>query len=283
MASLALLSANVGVAAAAGFPQCPPVGSDTGCGQVIVAEPGGTANVLVDGSQGAYDGSEDTLVGVQNNSGKAISKLNLASPTGQRIFGFDGDGICSPTTWVTSTQTTPPGCPNPILGIGFGPTGYEGPGTSFSNVSPNLITGTVNFNPAIKAGGSAYFGLEGALAAAELRSSQDGPIPGPVAVSGRTVRFELTCAGPSGCSGKVRLLVRQIGKKVSRNILGTRGHIVVIGSTPLSMGMGQTVSVTVKPNNTGTRLLKSHRNGLQPTLRVVIANASYMIALVKLP
>ena len=75
-----------------------------------------------------YDGVEDTLIGVQNNSGRPISSINLASTTAS-IFGFDQDGICDPSSWPAPTTTnTPPGCPGPQ---GFGPTGYEGPGTSF--------------------------------------------------------------------------------------------------------------------------------------------------------
>ncbi len=281
--SLALLIPHVGVASAAQFPQCPAVGSDTGCAQVIVASSDGTANVLVDPSQGPYDGSDDTLVGMQNNSGKPISRLNLGSPTGQRIFAFDGDGLCSPTTWVTRNPTTPPGCPNPVLGIGFGFTGYEGPGISFSNISPNQMTGTVNFNPAIRAGGSAYFALEGALTAGQLRSTQDGPIPGPATVSGSTVQFQLTCVGAPSCAGKARLVVKQQGKRISANLLQGKGHLVVVGSVPVSIGGGQTITAAIKPNNTGKRLLKAHRNGFKTTIRVVIANTTYTVGAVKLP
>ena len=43
-------------------------------------------------AQGPYDGVEDTLVGVQNNTSAVISSFNITS---SGIFGFGGDGICT--------------------------------------------------------------------------------------------------------------------------------------------------------------------------------------------
>lgn len=289
--ALAVLTINVGAASAAHvvalgdvdpFHQCPPVGSDTGCAQLIVVNANGTTTVLVDPAQGPYEGVDDSLIGVQNNSGHSLSKLNLGSPSGADIMGFDGDGICTPSQWpAATTQTTPPGCPNPALGIGFGLTGYEGPGTYFSNISSNQETGTINFNPALRFGGSAYFALEEALTAGQLRASEDGPIAGAISVSGSTVQFQLTCAGKSGCSGKARLVSRVSGKKISGKLTG-RGHLVVIGSAPLSIRAGLTATVTVKPNTTGKSMLTLHPGGFNATLRVVSGGATYSIKIVKL-
>ncbi len=283
LATVALLMGNIGAASAAQFTQCPQVGSDTGCAQLIVVNKTGPATVQVDPTQGPYDGVEDTLIGVQNNSGKPLASLNLGSPSGTNIMGFDGDGICYPSQWPAPTTTvTPPGCPNPAVGTGFGPTGYEGPGTSFSNISPNTTTGTVNFNPAIKAGGSAYFALEEALQSGQLRSSQSGPIPGPITVSGRTVQFQLTCVGAASCAGKARLLIRRIGNRLTSNILGNKGHIVVIGSVPVSIPAGLTSNVLIKPNKMGKGLLTSHRGGFKTTIRVLLGSTSYTMGLAKL-
>jgi hypothetical protein len=60
---------------------------------------------------------EDTLVGVQNNSAVTVPSPSLNGPG---AIGFDGDGICS-----GQFPGTPTDCP-------FGPTGYEGPNTSFT-------------------------------------------------------------------------------------------------------------------------------------------------------
>jgi len=97
-----------------------------------------------------YDGADDTLIGVLNLSSQKIASIPLHGPN--IIFGFDGDGVCA-----TFIQPHDAACP-------FGPTGYEGPGVSFSNISADKTSGTVNFSPPIAAnGGTAYFGLELAI------------------------------------------------------------------------------------------------------------------------
>ncbi len=147
------------------FLQAPPVGADTSAGFLLVIESGGSLRIKNDPTQGPYDNIEDTLVAVQNNSSKKISSIPLSGF--QDIFGFDGDGIDSVT-------------PHPA-GAPFGPTGYEGPGTSFSNISADRRSGIVHFNPAIPPGGSAYFALEEALV-----SSCPGLTPPPRLLQGDT-------------------------------------------------------------------------------------------------
>jgi hypothetical protein len=107
------------------FTECPAVGADTSCGLLIDITDSGVA-VLQDPSQGPYDGSDDTLVGVLNQSSKSIGHLALASNT--PIFAFDGDGICSGFYGLIA------GCPS-------GQTGYEGPGTSFIEISSEFSSG----------------------------------------------------------------------------------------------------------------------------------------------
>jgi hypothetical protein len=93
---------------------------------------------------GPYDGIEDTLIGVQNNSKGTVKTIPIE---GTGIFGFDGDGICSGLF-----SGTPEGCP-------FGPTGYEGPGTAFE-VTEYPNKGNLNFPAGLEAGKSTYFSLE---------------------------------------------------------------------------------------------------------------------------
>jgi len=147
------------------FPQCPPVGNDTGCGFLVTVNADGSTTVAADPAQPAsgYDGAEDTLVAVQNNATKTIRSVNLSSSTS--AFAFDGDGLCNTAQWPSAPPTTPPGCPGPD---GFGPTGYEGPNTTFSNLTSN--SGTVNFTAPLRTGQSAYFGLEEALQAGQLQA-----------------------------------------------------------------------------------------------------------------
>ena len=130
------------------------VGSANGsatCGILITVTGPGQAVITSPGNGNPYDGDEDTLVGIQNNSGGYLTSITLTS-TSTDIFGFDGDGPCD-------TQYHSPAyswCSNP----GF--TGYEGPDNTFTNISGNQRTGTVNFTTPIPTGGSTWFALEGA-------------------------------------------------------------------------------------------------------------------------
>ena len=163
-------------ASAAEFPQCPAVGDNDGCAILIVINANGSVSILAAAAPNnvPYDGADDTLIGLQNNSASSISSIDLSSAT-VPIFGFDGDGICDPNSWPNGGGTfgAPAACPSTA---GFGPTGYEGPGTSFSNISGDEMSGRVNFSPAV--GGvasacgapvaSAYFALEEELSAADI-------------------------------------------------------------------------------------------------------------------
>lgn len=129
------------------FNQCPAIGDSPSCGVLVDITPGGT-DIYIDPSVGPFDGDDDTLYGVQNDSGSALDSIVLASDAA--IFAFDGDGICSGDygSWTGSA-----GCP-------YGPTGYEGPNTSFSDINAEETGGVVNFSPPVAPGGSAYFSLE---------------------------------------------------------------------------------------------------------------------------
>src|SRR5579863_6429994 len=56
-------------ATTAPFNECPGVGASATCEFLIILNPGGTATVLQNSSVGVYDGHDDTLVGIYNNSG----------------------------------------------------------------------------------------------------------------------------------------------------------------------------------------------------------------------
>ena len=159
--ALAFMPGAVGIGLAATptapFTQCPAIGADTSCGLLLVINPDGTVTALNDPGQGPYDGVEDTLIGVQNNSAVSIPSLTLNSSTGTGAFLFDGDGICS-----GAFSGTPPGCPSP------GPTvsGYEGPNTTLTPIDSD--NGTVTFTGGLAAGASAYFSLEEHITAQNL-------------------------------------------------------------------------------------------------------------------
>ena len=184
--------------ASALFTQCPPIIRDQGCQYLVIVNNGGT-QVVDDPTQPPYDpGGEDALLAVQNNSSKPLPKIALFASNA--FFGFDNDGIChnvgqpwAPGCVVLARDnqhnpTTAPGasCPPEKEACGFPPppgeppgmsfpagvsvvgyaangdavTGYEGPTSWFSNISPDFREGNVNFSPPIAPGSSAYFALE---------------------------------------------------------------------------------------------------------------------------
>lgn len=150
--SAALMLWGAGLASAVSAnPPCPQLGFANGCDVQITLNSGGTATVAVTG-QPAYDGSEDQLVGVTNNSGNTIASITLS---GSDIFGFDGDGAGEPGSGCLVSSGAPFPC---FSGGPFGSSGYEGPGTSFSITDAS--DGSVNFAGGLPDGGTAWFSLE---------------------------------------------------------------------------------------------------------------------------
>jgi len=154
VATLGLVFFGVPQASATLFTQCPAIGLNTGCGVLITFNADGTVSVQpgtkADNTtpQGPYDGSEDTLVGVQNNTSASIASFNV---TGSGIFGFDGDGICTFTftgnSYCSASQKA-----------GNDPGDYQGPTSTFNITNGN--SGTVLFSPGIAPGSSSFFSLE---------------------------------------------------------------------------------------------------------------------------
>lgn len=151
------------------FTQCPPVGLDAGCAILITINSDGSTTITADVTQGPYEGIEDTLVGLQNNSSSPVSSIHLTSTLD--IFGFDGDGPCT-------VSPQPPGCVGGLVNPAD-PTGYGGPGVTFSGINSTATAGDVNFSPAVPAGGSAWFALEEALTAGQINA---GPPPPPAII-----------------------------------------------------------------------------------------------------
>ena len=135
-------------AKAAGYSQGPPAGFDTGA-EFLITWDGTTFSASAPSGEGPYDGIEDTLYGIQNNSNAPLLSLFI---TGANIFGFDGDGVSTFTGFAT------------------GSTGYEGSISTtsmFDSTGPldsfniiDLNSGFVLFGAGIAPGGSAYFSLE---------------------------------------------------------------------------------------------------------------------------
>ena len=80
--------------AGAAFTQCPPVDvNKTGCQFLVTVTSGGTSVAEDPTAGGPYEGADDALIGVQNNSSGPVSSVHLSAEN--ELFGFEADGICS--------------------------------------------------------------------------------------------------------------------------------------------------------------------------------------------
>jgi hypothetical protein len=132
-------------------------GANGGCNVLIVFNADGSITTFASFHVGmgvniapSYDnGGDDNMVGILNNSGHVINSITLTGT--QTPFGFDGDGACDPT-WTFSGG-----------GCGTTTSGYGHQGVTFSGISSNFNTGTVNFAGGIGAalGSTNWFSLEG--------------------------------------------------------------------------------------------------------------------------
>ncbi len=147
-----------------------PDNAATGCNAVITIAANGSATTVVKDTT-PYEESEDVMIGVVNNSGTVLGTMNITGSASIPIFGFDGDGICT-FTFVGSTYCTA------SQKAGTDPGDYDGPTSTFTNISSNQQTGTVNFSPAIAAnGGTTYFSLEGIPTASLTITTTSTPAP----------------------------------------------------------------------------------------------------------
>jgi uncharacterized protein (TIGR03437 family) len=216
--------------------QCPHVGMSPSCGVLIVINANNTVNVYSDSSVGPYENSDDTLTGVQNNSSQRFYSLTLKGTTD--LFGFEklgdsgSDGICDP-----GISPRPSGCP-------FGSTGYEGPGVSFTNISSDYRSGTVNFNGGIPPGGSAYFGLEEAVTASQVTAPFSTTCPANTATTGQPYSSQLI-----GINGNGSYSWSLSQGSLSPLTLNSSG---LVSGTPSSAG---TLNFTIQITDNGTHAI----------------------------
>jgi hypothetical protein len=152
---------------------CPAIGIATGCNLVITFTSSSEVTT-VGSSPGTYDGSDDTLIGVVNNTSSTITSFKISSTND--IFGFDGDGID-----VEGPTLFPPVGTNPDT------TGYGGPDGFFTNIltSGGIESGIVNFaNGGIAPGGFDFFSLEEPLSVGSITVTPTVPEPASMAILG---------------------------------------------------------------------------------------------------
>jgi len=137
------------------FHECPQVGASPSCQILVVINPDNSVSVYGDPAISPYDGGDDTLVGVLNQSSKPVDAITVTGP-GTGLGGLDGDGLCS--YGVAN-------CP-------FGPTGYEGPGTALVTKPSLPDDAEIDFTGGLGSGMTTYFSLEGLLTSAQLKGRQ---------------------------------------------------------------------------------------------------------------
>jgi hypothetical protein len=98
--ALGVLAIAPAGASAAAFPQCPAIDLDTGC-QFLITVTDAETSIETDPTQGPYEGADDALIGIQNNSTKPITSIPLSAEI--ELFGFEFDGICN-------VEKSPAGC-----------------------------------------------------------------------------------------------------------------------------------------------------------------------------
>jgi hypothetical protein len=155
-----------GIKSAAASGICPTTANtNTDCGYILTIGEGGVVTGSPVVGANPYDGNDDALIGVVNNSGSVFTgSITLSgSGNGGGIFAFDGDGICS---YISAAY-----CSSAL-------TGYEGPLNTFSNINSSGSSGDVDFS-GLAAGGSTYFSLEGSPASISLGVPPTSATPEP--------------------------------------------------------------------------------------------------------
>ena len=139
---------------------CPVITDNSGgagasdCTELVTLNANGTVTVTNPAGVPTYDGSDDQLVGILNNTPAALNDFHIFGPAvpqhGGIFGGMDGDGICETNRFSGAA------CANSPQNTTFD---YAPDGVTFTILNSN--EGIVHFATALAAnGGSGYFSLE---------------------------------------------------------------------------------------------------------------------------
>jgi hypothetical protein len=129
-------------------------GGASDCTELATLNANGTVTVTNPAGVPTYDGSDDQLVGILNNTSAALNNFHIFGPAHPRfggIFGgMDGDGICQTSRFSGAA------CSGSPTNTTFD---YAPDGVTFTVINAN--EGIVHFATDLAAnGGSGYFSLE---------------------------------------------------------------------------------------------------------------------------
>jgi hypothetical protein len=239
------------------FTECPHIGNDTSCAILIVLSDSGV-QIVSDGTKGPYDGIEDTLIGVLNNTtGTTIANVPLTGPAG--VFGFDGDGICSPNNGTSSFS---PGPPDANTGVGpcidnakdTSNGGYGGGNSYFTNINGTASAGTVNFIAPLAPGQSTYFSLEGNITASDINIVSGTSVP-ISAVEGASFTGTVANFSSTNTSTLASQYTASItwgdGGSSTGTVAGGSGSFTVTGTHTYAEEASYTATITITDTSSG--------------------------------
>jgi hypothetical protein len=186
----------------------PAIGSNTGPAIIVTVNPDSSVTVSPGPGAGvAYDGDEDSYIGIVNNSGNTLLRLTL-SASGNPFNNFDGDGVNNASStngnyqngvgFINNADTTTYAGPNAVFQSGFtgnsatllfGHIGNGAPGNTF--VFNGLAPGERTITSAETAPSSLSFTGGFALL--------DPPVPEPTSLVAFTI-----CVGGLALARRVR-------------------------------------------------------------------------------
>ena len=238
------------------------------CEILLVVNADGTVSVKGDASAGRGDGKDDTLVGIVNDSGQAVHAVTVTEP-GSGLSGFDGGGICGGghASWTGSAD-----CP-------YGPTGYEGPGTSFVTDLSLPDSAQIDFAHGLAPRQSAYFSLKGALASTHMTAVQgalDFTISGSLPVQVSSSQDTHATYPNSVCSSSkfhqyeaaataVEVYLEEVDARDAATLLE---HFIEGSGTPVSFPAGSTLSQQLLSNSQFVALNSSAQHALVDALKL---------------
>jgi hypothetical protein len=164
---------------------CPSTAfTNSDCAFIITIGPGGSITGDIVPGAGPYDGEDDSLIGVINNSGSIFNGSIHLSGTGNGggLFNFDDDGICT----LQSTNSISLDYCSPAQQAGNAPGDYQGPLNTFTDIDATFTRGTVVIT-GLEAGGTTFFSLESSPASINGGGGPlitvDANVPEPTSIS----------------------------------------------------------------------------------------------------